>query len=347
MIPLPILLIHGFNGSPLNWTDPKDRFPEFLAEHGYDSELIRVFNYGYKETNGRAVYDSEGDLQELAHRLDKWDSDDEEAHNCSVDLLSRDSIARGGPARVIIIAHSSGGLIARYYLTCDTEDEFGTRYRGNVSHLIMLGAPHLGVDVEDLLDPLPGPTRPLIVQLLMNIHPDSPKPDASTEATAQTHPRDLRESAREEWVSESPIKNLIQDTPAFKQMHPDSDFLKRINRPGAMPREVKYSNIIGDIRYGLNLQLLRRRLFHGVARFGDFLVTTRSAGEIPNAESDCFAILDEHDLNIEAMTWPPLHVEVVQHGEHPVPIHRQLRRHPASRKRMLELLAAAAKSSIV
>ncbi len=47
MIRLPILLIHGFNGAPTNWTGPSDRFPDFLVEHGFDPDLIRVFSYGY------------------------------------------------------------------------------------------------------------------------------------------------------------------------------------------------------------------------------------------------------------------------------------------------------------
>src|SRR5512138_1063764 len=71
MIPQPILLIHGLNGSPSNWTGPDDRFPEFLAAHGYDPALIRVFNYGYEVYNGKRTYNNLGDIRQIAHRLDQ------------------------------------------------------------------------------------------------------------------------------------------------------------------------------------------------------------------------------------------------------------------------------------
>src|SRR5690349_20043287 len=122
MIDLPILLIHGFNGQPANWTDPQDRFPDFLAAHDYDPELIRLFSYGFVESANGPVYNATGDMRTIAHRLAENDSTDPETYRAAVDNLSRDSVARGGPSKITIIAHSSGGLIARYYLSCQTED---------------------------------------------------------------------------------------------------------------------------------------------------------------------------------------------------------------------------------
>src|SRR4051812_41092796 len=113
MIALPILLIHGFNGQPANWTDPEDRFPEFLAAHDFDPELIRIFSYGFTEREGKPIYNATGDMREIAHRLDKAESADPETRLAAVEQLSRDSVARGGPSKITIIAHSSGGLVAR------------------------------------------------------------------------------------------------------------------------------------------------------------------------------------------------------------------------------------------
>ncbi len=336
MISLPILLIHGFNGAPSNWTGPGDRFPDFLAAHGFDPELIRVFSFGYDEYQGKRIYNNLGDMRRIAHRLD--DPDGEAAHDCSVERLSADSVARGGPPRVTIITHSSGGLIARYYLTRQDADEFGTRYRGNVARAIFLGTPHHGVDVEDILDPLP--TNLLVYRLMVRLHYLFPPEYHEQAQSLRAQFRDFRRVTRTAFLpgDEAGV------TPAFKQMHPHSPFLQDINRPGAMPREAEYFNIIGDIRAGVRVNAFGRTLLDHTKRFGDFLVSTESAGSIPNAPSECYPIVDEFCLDVDLGRRISHSVHLNDNTAEPIPIHRHLRNLPASRKKMLEILTAAAAS---
>lgn len=335
VIPLPILLIHGFNGSPGNWTAPADRFPEFLAAHGYDPDLIRVFSYGCRIFRGKPFYDNLGDIREIAHRLDEEASSDPELQACSVDRLSRDSAVRGGPPRITIIAHSSGGLIARYYLSRQTEDSFGTRYRGNVGRVIFLGTPHQGVDVEDILDPLP---NHWIYGLMVRLHFLFPPEYHEHSQSLRAKLLNMHASARQDWSGNGNSEQPVEETPTFKQLHPGSEFLDEINRPGAMPRDVGYSNIFGDVRAGVRVRCGERVLLNEEREFGDFLVSAESAGTIPNAASERYPLTEEYWLEADLARRTSRLLEVQSSGEHPTPIHRNLRSHPGSRARILEIL---------
>lgn len=331
MKPLPILLIHGFNGAPSNWTGPSDRFPDYLAAHGYDPELIRVFSYGYDDYDGKRTYNNLGDIRQIAHRLDDQKGDD--SYNCSVDRLSRESVARGGPAEVTIIAHSSGGLVARYYLTRDRRDEFGTLYRGNVGRVIFLGTPHDGVDVEDILDPLP--TNLLLYRLMVRVHYLFPPEYHEQSKSLRTQFREMRRLTKSAFLGDDAA---AAETPAFKQMHPGSAFLNDINRPGAMPGNARYYNIVGDIRARVWIHAFRRVLVDAEKSFGDFLVTTASAGAIPNAPSQCFPLVDEYSVKVDIGLRLSHLLQLEQSGEWQIPIHRHLRSLPDARKKMLEIL---------
>ncbi|MGB8645194.1 MAG: alpha/beta fold hydrolase [Anaerolineae bacterium] len=336
MIEQPILLIHGFNGSPGNWTGPEDRFPEFLAQHGYDPALIRVFSYGYDNYKGKRIYNNLGDVRQIAHRLDLAGSADPDERQESVDRLCEDSVARGGPNKVTIIAHSSGGLIARYYLTRQQPDAMGTQYRSNVGRVIFLGTPHQGVDVEDILDPLP--TNLLIYQLMVRLHYLLP-PEYHEQAQSlrhrfhESHHQTKQALAGDKAASEEP-----EEIPAFKELHPHSPFLEEINAPGAMPQHIAYHNIIGDIQAHVRFQLFDRTLLDHVKSFGDLMVTTGSASTIPNAPSRCYPLVQEHTLDVDLSRHLSRLAETSDAGVHPAPLHRWLRSLPAARDRMLEIL---------
>lgn len=329
---IPILLIHGFNGAPSNWTGPKDRMPEFLAEHGLDPAFVRVFQYGYYTYNGKPIYNALGDMREIAHQLDMTDSSDPDRMVSSVDLLSKESVARGGPSKVTLIAHSSGGLIARYYLSRKTPDQFGTQYRGNVARLICLGTPHSGVDIEDLLDPLP--TNFLIYRLMVRLHFLFPPEYHEHAQSLRIKLRELRRAALGAWDETN------AETPAFKQFHPGSEFLDQLNRPGAMPNDVAFFNVVGDIRAQIQVRTGKRTLFHAERGFGDMLVSRESAGIIPNAPSDMTAIPDINCLDVQAPPAIP-RAKLDNDFEPPAPIHRWLRSHPASRRRILAILGVS------
>lgn len=329
----PILLIHGFNGSPHNWTGPADRFPDFLSAHGYDPALIRVFDYGYDENDPERRYNNLGDMRQIAHRLDEGNPSDPAANNYSVDRLSYESVMRGGPPKVTIIAHSSGGLIARYYLTRQTEDEFGTRYRGNVGRVIFLGTPHQGVDIEDLLDPLP--TNFLIYRLMLRLHYLFPPSYHEQSETLREMFHGLKQSSREPLSGST---SEASETPALKEMHPGSAFLQEINHPGAMPREIEYVNIIGDVRGGVIVKWANRVVWTGERSFGDMLVSTHSAGTIPNAPSRTFPLVEKLCLEVDLRRRSSRLVSFTATGEHPTPIHRWLRSLPAARQKILDTL---------
>lgn len=339
---LPILLIHGFNGAPSNWTGPEDRFPEFLEQHGYDPELVRVFDYGSYDYQGKLRYNNLGDIRQIAHHLDEPGSNNPAVQRAAVDALSRDSVARGGPSKVTIIAHSSGGLVARYYLTRQQPDEFGTLYRGNVGRVIFLGTPHQGVDVEDILDPLP--SNLLLYRLMVRVHYLLPPEYHDQANSLRDELREMRRMTKQTFFPEAAVEGS-EETPAFRQLHPGSLFLQDINRPGAMPGDIEYHNIVGDVRAGVQIEWFRQKWIDWEKSFGDFLVSTYSAGSIPNAPSDCFALLQEHCLQVDVSRRISNLVRVTETGEHPVPIHRWLRSLPASRARMLQILAAAPEAS--
>lgn len=337
MIHLPILFIHGFNGAPSNWTGAPDQFPQFLAARGYDPELMHVFNYGYVESDGKRYYNNTGDIRQIAHRLDEANSNDPALIESSVDRLSEASRERGGPDKITIIAHSSGGLIARYYLTRKHEDIFGTQYRGNVGRVIFLGTPHSGVDVEDILDPLPGA---LTYGLMIRFHYLFPLDYNADFHTFRTRVRHLRKKAWRDW-RRMHRHDQMTEMPAFRQLHPGSDFLNDINRPGAMPHDIEYFNIVGDICAGGRFQIGKRVWLDKEKDFGDFLVTVNSAGKIPNAASRCFPVTTEFCLTVDTTRpWNRV-VQIGSSGDHPLPIHRHLRRHPVIRNRILEILKAS------
>ena len=141
--PLPVMFIHGLNGDPGDWTDSGFR-QYLLAQGDLDPDLVRLFRYGVAEDG---TYNNRGDLRQIASRLAGAGLDEKNLLTSSVDRLSQDSVAKGGPAQVTIIAHSLGGIVSRYYLSRRSADQFGTIYRGNVGRLITIGSPHRGVDV--------------------------------------------------------------------------------------------------------------------------------------------------------------------------------------------------------
>ncbi len=336
MIEQPILLIHGFNGSPANWTGPDDRFPDYLAQHGYDPALIRVFSYGYDEYKGKRIYNNLGDIRQIAHRLDAADSTDAEEQQCSVDRLCEESVARGGPNKVTIIAHSSGGLITRYYLTRHSPDEFGTLYRGNVERVIFLGTPHRGVDVEDILDPLP--THLLLYRLMVRLHFMLPPEYHEQAKSLGAQFAEMRHRSKQMLEHTAAASDETGEVPAFKELHPNSPFLQEINAPGRMPEDIAYHNIIGDVRARVRFEAFGRTLFDHEKSFGDLLVTTFSASTIPNAASECYPLIEEHMLEVDLTRRLSQLVETSDTGVHPAPLHRWLRSLPAAREKMLEIL---------
>ncbi|MGH2699432.1 MAG: peptidoglycan DD-metalloendopeptidase family protein [Actinomycetota bacterium] len=97
------------------------------ADLGYQATKSYVFSYS-DDPDGYERSDTFGDLRHAARRLDA--------------LLQR--IAKEVPgARVDILAHSQGGLVARYYLEATADRSWDPR-RPQVDHLVTFSAPHQG-----------------------------------------------------------------------------------------------------------------------------------------------------------------------------------------------------------
>lgn len=294
--PLPILFIHGFNGDPGDWTD--GGFRRYLLEHGgLDPELVRIFRYGVAEDG---TYNNRGDLRQIASRLAGAGLSEAERGHSSVDQLSADSVAKGGPSQVTLISHSLGGIISRYYLSRAEPDAFGGVYRGNVGRLITIGSPHRGVDLLRLT--ALAPRNSLIwrfIRLLERLGLAPALPASEVEAwEAAFHEGELAE--RGEIVPEllPDGRVLLTDTPIYQQLAPDSPLLAELNRPGTLPAAVEAHTVYGDIRVGVRVTAGGLKLVDRTASFGDMAVPAYSAREIPGAQATPHPYVSEKRLEM-------------------------------------------------
>ena len=280
--PLPVMLIHGFNGDPGDWTD--SGFRQSLLSHGdLEPDLVRLFRYGLAEDG---TYNNRGDIRQIASRLAGVGLTAEETLSCSVDRLSQDSVARGGPAGVTFIAHSMGGIISRYYLSCAAPDEFGAVYRGHVGRLIQIASPNLGVELAKIASLIPrGSLGWYLLRFLEKLGLAPALPAEAIEAwEADLNTRQIEERATlaPELAGEGG-RVLLTDTPAYSQLSPDSPLLAALNAPGTMPEHVECHTFWGDIRVRVRVTLGAGGLAfldHTVS-FGDLAVPAASAMEIP------------------------------------------------------------------
>jgi pimeloyl-ACP methyl ester carboxylesterase len=322
--PLPILFIHGFNGDPGDWTD--SGFRQYVIEQGdpsasselalnavkgqaLDPDLVRQFRYGVAEDG---TYNNRGDIPQLAARLAGVGLSDKEMLTSSVDRLSADSVARGGPAGVTLIAHSMGGIISRYYLSRREPDRFGAVYRGHVGRLIQIASPNQGVDLMRLTALAPrGSLSWLFIRLLEKLGLAQALPGDAVEAweaqfqQMQTAERDAVAPP----ISAPGSRVLLTDTPVYQQLAPGSPLLTELNLPGTMPAHVECHTFYGDIRVRLVVALrpAGRVLLDHAASFGDMLVPAYSAAEIPGAQATPHPYVAERriELNLRVAASEP------------------------------------------
>jgi pimeloyl-ACP methyl ester carboxylesterase len=297
--PLPILFIHGFNGDPGDWTD--GGFRQYLLAHGdLDPDLVRLFHSGNAPDG---TYNNRGDLRQIAARLGGAGLTEAEVPNSSLDRLSADSVAKGGPAQVTVIAHSLGGIIGRYYLSHSSPDEFGTLYRGNVGRLITIGSPHRGVDLMRLTDLAPRNSLPWrFIRLLERLGLSPARPGETVDTWDQELQRQQRE-ARAAWsagAGSTEAGVFLTDTPIYQQLRPDSPLLAALNQPGTMPVHVKCHTFYGDIRVGLRVTWGTGgpALLDQMESFGDLAVPAYSAREIPGAQATPHPFVTEKRIEL-------------------------------------------------
>jgi pimeloyl-ACP methyl ester carboxylesterase len=304
--PLPVLFIHGLNGDPGDWTDSGFR-QYLLAQGDLDPALVRLFRYGVAEDG---TYNNRGDLRPIAARLAGAGLDQTELLTSSVERLSQDSVAKGGPAQVTLIAHSLGGIISRYYLSCRTPDEFGTAYRGNIGRLITIGSPHRGVDLLRLTRLAPrGSLGWHFIRSLERMGLAPALPASAVEQWEATLERE-QAAARARFVSAPGATGpqervLLTDTPIYQQLAPDSSLLAALNTSGTMPPGVECHCFYGDIRVAVQVRAGRLALVDETVSFGDFAVPTHSAREIPGASSTPHPYVTEQRIELTLRGAPP------------------------------------------
>ena len=140
----PVIFIHGLNSSALAWAEPGSSFKDFLINNGgwifggsptYDSNTKRV--------NGIL---GSGDFYTLNFSNNPYSGFDVNGSELSA-IIQAVLSANPGMSKVILVAHSMGGLAAREYLqglSTDYATLKGIPYRGDVYKLITVGTPHQG-----------------------------------------------------------------------------------------------------------------------------------------------------------------------------------------------------------
>lgn len=334
--PMPVLLIHGFNGDPGDWTDGGLR--RYVLQYGgLDPDLVRVFRYGVAEDG---TYNNRGDLRQIAARLAGAGLSNLERGHSSVDQLSADSIARGGPARVTLIAHSLGGIVSRYYLSRAEPDQFGTAYRGNVGQLITIGSPHRGVDLFRLaaLAPRNSPIWRLI-RLLERLGLAPARPASEVEAwEAAFNQGELAERGQIVPDMLPGSRVMLTDSPVYEQLAPGSPLLAELNRPGTLPAQVQAHTFYGDIRVGMCISAGGLKLVEEAVSLGDMVVPADSAREIPGAQATPHAYVTEKFLELTLRLRPAGTDPRSLHAFLPETAHGRLLSNPAVHQGVLALL---------
>ena len=293
--PFPIMLIHGYAGVPAVWIESK--FKLALVEvFNLDPDLIHIFNYGL---NGRGEYNNRGDIRKIASRLSEREAARPVDLDSQVARLSRKSVDRGGPETVTLIAHSMGGLVARYWMSRRRPDEFGTVFDAPVRRLITIGTPHLGVDLLDVPFRLIRRREPILaVAEFIEALPFLQSKPATALRRIEVTVENMQRHALRDFDPEVAAHGDLH-SPALRQMHPGSDFLRRLNRPGNWPAGVDTALIWGDIRFGAALRAGRLLLWERLITVGDLLVSARSASTLPGATATKIPLVDETRWEID------------------------------------------------
>jgi pimeloyl-ACP methyl ester carboxylesterase len=241
-------------------------------------------------------YNNQADIRAIAARLARHDSPDEDDLHSQVSRLSEASLAQGGPERVTIVAHSMGGLIARYYLSCQTPDVHGTVNERVVGRLITIGTPHLGVEFAHLIQLIP---RDAFIWRVLGWLEKLPLVRGAP--ASELRQVESRVEALQTLVlaEEFPVvAHGYLDSPALVQMAPGSEFLEQLNQPGAFPPEVESALCFGDVRLSASVKWAALTLWGRSVTLGDLLVSHLSASTIPNARPDRYAFTWEREFEV-------------------------------------------------
>jgi hypothetical protein len=130
---VPVILVHGWNGSPADWGSPDD-----------GGSMIHVI------ANMPGVYVEPFDYHQFAS---SWVTNPAigPALAKRIDCLARSSLRGGGLGKVILVDHSMGGLATRYAASQSVD---GHRVSDELGLVVTIGTPNLGTAWANVADPL-------------------------------------------------------------------------------------------------------------------------------------------------------------------------------------------------
>jgi len=124
--PVPIVLVHGWCGSPASFGQ--------LAQFLFEDLNAAVFPFDYHGSNSFVPsFLDRGNLRRLAGQLARY---------------VRDNMTAAGANQVDVVAHSMGGLLARIWMANLARQSDGTtvEYGNEIRRLVMTGTPNFGGD---------------------------------------------------------------------------------------------------------------------------------------------------------------------------------------------------------
>ena len=129
----PVVLVHGWTGSPADWGRPTDPNSMFHAVASVPHTYVRTFDYAQWAT-------SWVDNPHIGPALAGF-----------IDCLAQTSIKHGGLGKVVLVDHSMGGLATRFAANMTVG---GRKVSGEIGLVITLGTPNLGSGWANVADPL-------------------------------------------------------------------------------------------------------------------------------------------------------------------------------------------------
>ena len=154
--PYPVIFIHGINSGPDTWSDMKSRLcgnssvvtPCISGSGGWKFGGTPIFDPSMAQVHGEdtALYKN-GDFYTLKFS-DNYNLSLSQ-QGFELDFIIKHVKKLTGASKVILVAHSMGGLAARSYLQNMASDRIrfplvSTPYSGDVAQLITVGTPHKG-----------------------------------------------------------------------------------------------------------------------------------------------------------------------------------------------------------
>ena len=146
----PVIFVHGLNSSALAWADPAASLKNFLADNGgWRFGGSPAYDAGSKRVSGIL---GGGDFYTVDFSNTPYSGLDFQGGALSA-VIQAVLSQNPGKSKVVLVAHSMGGLVAREYLQGLSKDFGSLRsipYRGDVDKLVTVGTPHQGSDLADI-----------------------------------------------------------------------------------------------------------------------------------------------------------------------------------------------------